>query len=417
MSVAALGAIAARAAGALGGVLAARLLGPEDRGTYGLLVLAGTLGGLALTAGVHFWVSREVAQGRSAAEVRAVIARHLRGVVGCSVVACGLIVGLGGFDETAAALTTVFLAVGVTTGALYLAVPIGMQQMGRASIATGTGAAAYALVVCILLVIEVRSVPLVMLAAGASGWIAAGLVLDLVRRLPKTRAPSDGHRAALRLGLPAAGGEILVFAMLRIDLVLVALWLDPVHVGYYAVALSISEALLVLPDGAAYVLLGHVAADPVAAQTARMVRLVTAALLAAGAVLAAAAPVVVPWVFGVAFQDASAAVPGLVVASLGLAVWKMLGADLIARGHGVGRLISAFAGLTTMVACNVILIPRYGIVGASWGSAVGYVVAAAVLAVTWKRVTEGTVRSLVCLRRDDLAGALRSLRPGHDAAR
>jgi O-antigen/teichoic acid export membrane protein len=210
----------------------------------------------ALTAGVRFWVSREVAQGRSAAEVRAVIARHLRGVVGCSLVACGLMVGWGGFDDTAAALTTVFLAAGVTTGALYPAVPIGMQQMGRASNATGTGAAAYALAVCVLLVIEVRSVPLVMLAAGASGWIAAGLVLDLVRRLPKP-----------------------------------------------------------------------------------------------------------------------------------------------------------------MVTCNVILIPQYGIVGASWGSAVGYVVAAAVLAVTWKRVTEGTVRSLVCLRRDDLAGALRSLRPGHDASR
>src|SRR5436190_12789080 len=71
-----IGTVLFRVSGAIGGLLAARLLGPVGRGQYALFVLAGTAIGTLGTGGLQFWIARQLANDATD-EVGGVIDTHL----------------------------------------------------------------------------------------------------------------------------------------------------------------------------------------------------------------------------------------------------------------------------------------------------------------------------------------------------
>jgi O-antigen/teichoic acid export membrane protein len=91
-------------------------------------------------------------------------------------------------------------------------------------------------------------------------------------------------------------------------------------------------------------------------------------------------------VFGTAFSGATAALPLLAVASLAGGIWKIVGADVVARGTTTPRLTSAGVGLVVMVLVDLVAIPTLGIAGAALGSTFGYAVAALLVSRAWKEL-------------------------------
>jgi O-antigen/teichoic acid export membrane protein len=262
-----------------------------------------------------------------------------------------------------------------------------MRSMGAVAGATIAAAGVYVAVVTGLLIAGRASISLVV-AGAALGQVMGTWIAW--RSRPRHLGPVKEcfldwrrYRRALAFGAPGGVGEVVLFAMLRVDVLIVAAFLPLEAVGLYAVAAALTEVLFVVPDGVALVVLPTSARDPGSARIPHVLAVTAVVTGLGGLLLVALDRTVIDLLFGKAFVGAASAVPLLVVAAVAGGAWKVIGAEVVARGRTSPRLWSAGAGLVTMVLVDLVAIPRLGIVGAALGSACGYVAAAALLARSW----------------------------------
>ena len=410
------GTAATRGLGALAGIIIARLLQPAARGDLAILVVGASIASLVGAAGLQFWIARDVARaGRLSAVTVRVALRHSVAVLLTSTVVA---VGVGAIVipagvPTATWLTTVAFAATGAVAFVWLALPNGARAMGIVSSATAAASLVYLAGALVLLLLDRPSVPTVMALGAAGNVLTIAICAHYVRR-HRDAAPADAvvgrtWARALRFGAAGGAGELVLFGMLRIDFLLVALFLPAPAVGIYAVATALTELLWIVPDGTAQIALPSAAgADGDALPAVFRVALTLTAV--AGVLLSLLAEPILRIVFGTAYAPGARAVPFLAVAAVAGGAWKMLVADLAARHSTRDRLTSAVAGLVAMVVADLVLIPAFGIVGASAGAAFGYVLAAAVVLRVWSATTGRSGRALVGVRSGDL-DAFRTRRP------
>jgi O-antigen/teichoic acid export membrane protein len=299
---------------------------------------------------------------------------------------------------------------------LRLALPLGRRDMRRVVIANGAAGVTYLAWVGVLLSLHRPSVGLVLLGAALATLLIVPLTGAPGRAGQRPRRAPGTHRDAVRFGLPASLGEVLALASYRADLVLLGAFTSSRQVGLYATAAALSELIWLAPNAVAIVLLPHVAGHAHGRDTARAVRLMVPITAIAGIALVVLGHPILRAVFGPSFQPAAVALGPLVLAAVLLGAWKILVADLVGRGFSRYRASTAFMGLCVMVASDLVLIPRFDIVGAGVGSALGYGTAALSAALAWRAATRGCLADLVVPRRADVTAMLGSRR-GHGAYR
>jgi O-antigen/teichoic acid export membrane protein len=413
--------------------LLARLLGPEGRGVYTVLVLVPTtlfaLGQLGLTSAMVFHAGR--------AARLADLERQT------------LVLGLGVSTLVVAAALLILPA--LEPSMLRLAPPdllrIALVAVPLRLIATLAGSVLYGRQMfraynLILALQSVLSVLLVLVLVGligggvdgalaayllflAFGTVAVVLYLDGVRRADDRVAARTDPSAAggtavsareiLSYGLRLYPATIGTFFGYRADVFLLG-WLlaSASEIGIYAVAVSLAELVFNVPDAVSTVFFPRIAtasraeADQLAPAMARMTILVTAA--AAVAIIPAA------WIaLSVLLPAFLGGMPALIVILPGivtLSVAKVLTSYL----SGIERLapvtIAAMASLIINVVANLVLIPTFGIVGAAGASLVSYT-AYAILMVGFASRVSGTPWWLFVVPRPDdftrLAVAVRRL--------
>ena len=368
-----------RGTGAIGGIVAAHLLGPAGRGEYALYILFGSAIGLVLAGGLQFWVPTRLGVDASASDVRAVLARQARVVALAAAVTLG-VASLLPHPVRATVAVLLALALGNGASTVLLAVPVGLRRTSIAALSLGAGGACWIGWLGLAVGLHWHAPEAIALGAAVSqAAVTAVCAWVLVAHVPRPTAAvaAAEHHRVLRAHLAPGLGEIVLLAAFRIDIAMVALLAGPRSAGLYAVATSVAEVLWLLPDAVANVLLPQVAAH---ANT--NLRLVRAAALAA--CVAVAVPVVVfrvplvVGVFGEPYRGATVALPWLVLAVLLLGSWKIDSAALMARGRGGVRLQSATLGLVVLVVGDLLLIPPFGIRGAAWACLAGYGTAAAI---------------------------------------
>jgi len=199
----------------------------------------------------------------------------------------------------------------------------------------------------------------------------------------------------LKYGLRGQIGNLATFFTYRLDVFVINYFLPLAQLGYYALGVTISEALWQFPSAAAYALFPRTARTESLASTRfsclvmRQVLLVTCIC---GLLLAVTCPLVVPLVFGARFVPSVSVVLLLVPGTMALSLAKVGCSDLAGRGKNGYSSIFALVCLGLTVALDLLLIPRWGIHGAAAASSLAYFIDAAMvlmalrfeLRVTWK---------------------------------
>ncbi len=181
----------------------------------------------------------------------------------------------------------------------------------------------------------------------------------------------------------------------RLDQYLIGYYLTPGQVGLYAVAANMTSLLTRVWESTGTVLFPRLAAsdDRTAhAATAKVARHTVFVALTGAVVLAVAGPIAVPLLFGDAFAGAVAPMlwllPGLVM----MALYQILTRNFTSRGKQEINILAAVLALGLNVGLNILLIPRWGIVGAAIAHDVSYSTAALVLLVAFVRESGHSVR-------------------------
>lgn len=207
----------------------------------------------------------------------------------------------------------------------------------------------------------------------------AGLVAYV--RLPAMMAGRHKFREAargsayIRFGFGVWGGSLAGMLLGRLDQTLLLPLAGAFALGIYAVAVNISEMVLIFNSAMREVVFAQESQtqNPERlAMAARVSTLITGVLALLAGLLAAP---VIPWLFGAEFTPAIAPtiilLAGAVVGNPG----SVAGAGLNARGRPVLKSASMALAILVSTGVLVILAPRFGAVGAAWATFVGAMLA------------------------------------------
>jgi len=202
-------------------------------------------------------------------------------------------------------------------------------------------------------------------------------------------------RRILAFGTRAQVGSLMTLVNLRLDFLLLGALAGSAVLGVYAIASRYAE-LLRLPPLAVYWVYyprfaraGRAAA---AAQARALMPRLGLLSLAAAAPLALAAPLVIPLLYGAAFRPAVLAAQLLCVGLVGEGLGGVVTAFLYGTGRPGLNSMAVLAGLATTVGLDLVLIPRYGLLGAAVASCVAYAVTTAALLACFRLVTRASRR-------------------------
>jgi O-antigen/teichoic acid export membrane protein len=236
------------------------------------------------------------------------------------------------------------------------------------------------------------------------------------------------YRELFKFGLPQYVGSLTSHFSLRIDSYLIVFLIADASesLGFYSMAVTMAEMVFIFPRAVETVFFPHVAgssrrdSNRQVAQVSRVTLLVSALAAVAVIVLAAALFRFVLPAFGDSMQPLVVLLPGVVA----------LGVGNVIAGYvtGIGRPgIIAAIGLVSLAAnliANLLLIPRFGIVGAAAASLVSYTVSSLLMTAAAARFSGSSIWSFWVPRRDDVRvlvvnslGLFRRLRDGLGAGR
>jgi O-antigen/teichoic acid export membrane protein len=388
-------------------VVVNRTLGPEGRGAYAVLVTVGTvalnLGHLSIEEShVSLW-----GRLRDSAAVTAnsiLFGLALGGL--CAVIAGIVVVALGpGIvpvpDHLLLAVALAWIPCAMTEKLLARV----MVLRARIEVNNRSG----------LLSSSVHCAALLLLAATGrltlwwvvALWTACAAV-PLVLLIPAAgpRLMDRDIRLArrtLRIGLRYHIGLVSVFLLLRADILILNAMTTTEAVGLYAVAVTVMELSRVPPDVIANIVMPRQLEhdeESAAAVTVRATRIAALVATASVAAMCAAAPFVVPMLYGASFAGSVAPLLGLAPGLWMIGASRPVGAFLLRLDRPSLNSATAAFALAVNVGLNLVLIPSFGVVGSALASSIGYGVLA-VLQIAWfVRATRIPARHLIPRRSD-----------------
>jgi O-antigen/teichoic acid export membrane protein len=347
-----LGSVATAFAGQLflvvSGVLAARLLGPEDRGYLALLTLipaaVSQAGHLGLATGMTFYIAR-------APSNLVAILKTMRGAIGLQVAALtavhGLILLLVIADDPtrvrqAGLMTLVLVPTGFTLE-YCLAILQGSRAFTPFNVIRSSWAALYAFFLVILYIfgsVSLVGVVASLVAISFSTAVAAAVLAYRQSRVSEERgrpSPVPSRSEIAGFGVKGYLGAQSPIEALRLDQAIVALFLSPTALGLYVAALAFTNLPRFIGQSIGLVAYPHVAHQPdeVAARRSVWRFGVLAAAICVPISLAVILTVnsLLPFFFGRTFSDAAEPAKLLMIAALFAALRRVL-AD---GARGLGR--------------------------------------------------------------------------------
>ena len=388
--------------GIVNGFLLARLLGPAAKGEYYLLVL------VPATAMVLVQLGLPQAFGFFAARGQTL------GIVGKSVV---LTVALAAGAFAVVVLLLPFLQSTILRGLglpqilfAFLALPLALSATFTTGIVLGRQAVrwyaainiAYPIVTTCMLILILGH-----LGLSVNGAIAVYLIASLVQtagflvaaaRVSAANSQAEGvsYRRLFGYGLPFYPGSITLFFSYRADVYVIA-WLMPdpaAPLGYYSMAVGLAELVFFFPNAVSTLFFPHVAGSSRedSDRQVPMVTRVTLLITAAVAVALVPAATLLIYVFLPAFVPSLIPLFVLLPGVVALCATKVVSGYVSGLGMTGTTSIVNVGAFVLNIAVNIILVPRYGIVGASAASLISYSTSSLVFTVIAARLSRARVR-------------------------
>lgn len=351
-------------------IVLARLLAPEQFGVYAVALTAQAVIMILADLGMGADLIRSEDHETKAPTVATLSILFAALLTALMVLSSGLVAASMGSPESAApiavlSVTILFSSIGVVPLAELL------REFRQREMAVVMGAD--------FIVSTAVTLGLVLLGWGAMGLavgrvagqcLSTSLQFWLTRRVPRFGFQRELAPAVLRFGVPLAGANILGWALLSIDKVLIAHAAGATVLGYYVMAFNVASLpSSVIAQAVRGVALPAFARVRRGTEGAVMVRTLTL-LWAVGAMVsvlmaAMAAPLVV-FLFGDKWAPAA---PALAVLSLagGLRILvELLNTFMIARGDSLSVLRNQAAWFVALMGALVVGTRVGGSVGAAW---------------------------------------------------
>lgn len=231
-------------------------------------------------------------------------------------------------------------------------------------------------------------------------------VVYLIKKITRIKFSFNKNlfNGSFKYGLKAYFGNLAQFLNYRLDMFLVAAFLDPAAVGYYSISVGIAEKLWMLPGAIATVLFPRISSlKDVQANnlTPRIARHTFLIIFIISLFLAILAKPLIEILFGSAFLPSVTPLLILLPGIIALGGAKTLTADLAGRGKPQFGTYAAFVSLVVNILLNLWLIPKWGISGAAFASSVAYIIATLMVIIAFAKISRKSYPEILLIKKQD----------------
>jgi O-antigen/teichoic acid export membrane protein len=393
-------------AGALNGIIFARILGPVERGELAVIVLWPTLlialGAVGLPEAVTYRLAqreRQVGEVAGSALMLSGIQATLTTIAGVGVVT--LVVALTDIPATPALLNVLAIPCGIL-GATGMGALNGLRRPYQFQLIRTLPT-----IVTLMATLTILEVGQLTVMTATIAYISGMLSMLLVSavfffRAARMHGPLRPTRAAtrdlFRFGLKSYASSIPTQLNYRLDQLLISLILAPVYLGYYVVAVTFTNLTMMVGTSVQVVALPAVAharsARERLAQSQTLLRTVAFVTAVVTIPLIVVLPELIDLLFGARFGPAATAGRILLVGAVALSIRSTL--DGMLKGVGRPLAVGAAEGLA-LIATAVLLPPFlhwFKIEGAAVVSSLAYTISAIVMVKQLAQALDVPVRTL-----------------------
>lgn len=235
--------------------------------------------------------------------------------------------------------------------------------------------------------------------------VGAFAYFGLRGRLPAEEPDLDqlaAHRQLASFGLRMWIGSISGTLLARVDQTLMTPLNGAYQLGLYVVAVNLSELPLIINKAVRDVTFVTDAHRSVDSRLTASARISSAACAAAALGLGGTMVWWLPWLFGAEFAGAVPVAAVLLVAVVIGTPGSIAGAGLSARGRPGLRSIALLVACVGNIALLLVLVPRWGAMGAAWAMLFGTTTTSTLELVFIRRLFGIPIRSFLGLRRSDV---------------
>ncbi len=391
----------------------ARHLGPGGQGAYSFVVLISTLLALVSNLGlgianVYFGGTKRYTFEELASN--SLVAAYLIGVPLASAFLLYYFAVHPSFLKDVAPLVVVLAAFVVPSNLLVLYfshILLAQKRIAEFNYLTLAQSGVAFIFVFALLVVSGAGLVGAILAWTGGVVVSAWLAVRFVRKVTALRwsfSPSL-FSASAKFGIQGYMGSIVAFLYYRLDMFLVALFLNMTAVGYYSVGVAVAESLWIFPATVGSLIFARTAAsswEEANARTPRICRNTFFLTLLAGGVLFVVSKPLILLVFGSRFLPALVPLRFLLPGTLILCFDKVLGNEITGRGKPLVGTAIATLSLSIAIPLYLIFIPRMGIAGAALASTVSYSATAVMTLLTFLRMAHIGWLEVILPTREDM---------------
>lgn len=395
-------------------IIIARVLGPQGKGIYSLVILFPTLlvtlGNFGIGQASVFYIGKKKYLPE---EILAnnVVLSFLFGIIGFLI---GLIIILF-FSSSlfpGVAKIYLFLALFLIPLQFFLSFAnyllLGLQRIKEFNFISLFQSFMFLVLLLIFLVVFSFGVKAAILSNISSGFIGAMLLLYLAKKIIGIlHLHFDAHyvKDAFKYGFKVYLGNIIGFLHYRIDMFLINIFLNPIGVGFYSIAVVLAEKIWLISQSAGIVLFPKVSSETNKKNLKEFTPIVCRNVLFVTAIGAILLFVLGNWLitllYSNKFSDSVLPFQILLIGAVTMSGWRILANDLYGRGKPELNIYISAVSILLNVVLNIFWIPKFDISGAAWATSVSYTFAFVMISIVYSKISGNKIKDVIFIKKSD----------------
>lgn len=216
----------------------------------------------------------------------------------------------------------------------------------------------------------------------------------------------------VKYGFKTYVSNVINFFNYRFDQVLLTPTVTKAQLGIYSVAQTLSEMIWMIPNSVSTVLLPRIAAmheDEKRAVALRVCRYVGTIMFFVVIFGYLATGFLLPLLYSQQYVDSIVPFRILLIGTFFMTYCKILGNTIAAYGKPEKNIAANIAGSLSNVLLNIILIPKYGIIGAAISGSISYSISGFATIIIFMRMNQGKARlpDILFMNKNDFSSLFR----------
>ena len=200
--------------------------------------------------------------------------------------------------------------------------------------------------------------------------------------------------------------SIFSFLLLRIDMFMINIFLNPIEVGFYSIAVGLTEKIWLISQSAGTVLFPRVCSETndkkLKEFTPFVCRNVLWITVFIATLLFFLSPYVIDLFYSEQFHKSILPFQILLIGAIAISGSRILAKDFTGRGRLQENIyISAFSLILNII-LNIIFIPKFGIIGAAWATVISYTITFLNRIIIYSKISGNSIVKIIFIQKSDI---------------